>query len=154
MPGTPKGDDDAEEFIVSQIIPNFLYLGPEPCTLENVKELQDIPIKQILNMALEIDDTPELALATKFEKYTRLPMRDFVEEVNVQRTLGEACAILDEADLKSKPIYVHCRAGKSRSVTVVLAYLIHRYHWTLKKAYAHVAEKRKGISPSKVSFAG
>ncbi|OAV99230.1 hypothetical protein PTTG_06841 [Puccinia triticina 1-1 BBBD Race 1] len=39
--------------------------------------------------------------------------------------------------------FVH--AGKSRSVTIVLAYLIHRYRWSLKKAYAHVSERRAGI---------
>jgi hypothetical protein len=33
-------------------------------------------------------------------------------------------------------------------VTVVLAYLIHANAWTLKTAYAYVAERRKGISPN------
>lgn len=31
-----------------------------------------------------------------------------------------------DAQLQSKPVYVHCRAGKSRSATIVLAYLVHR----------------------------
>ena len=43
---------------------------------------------------------------------------------------------------------MHCKAGKSRSVTVVLAYLIHANAWTLKTSYAYVAERRKGISPN------
>lgn len=54
----------------------------------------------------------------------------------------------DDARLHSAPTYVHCKAGKSRSVTVVLAYLIHANAWTLKTAYAYVAERRKGISPN------
>jgi hypothetical protein len=33
-------------------------------------------------------------------------------------------------------------------VTVVLAYLIHANAWTLKTAYAYVAEHRNGISPN------
>ncbi|WAR61596.1 hypothetical protein PtB15_12B286 [Puccinia triticina] len=40
------------------------------------------------------------------------------------------------------------QAGKSRSVTIVLAYLIHWYRWSLKKAYAHVSERRAGICPN------
>ncbi len=54
----------------------------------------------------------------------------------------------DDARLHDAPVYVHCKAGKSRSVTVVLAYLIHANAWTLKTSYAYVAERRHGISPN------
>lgn len=60
----------------------------------------------------------------------------------------ELIAGSDDARLHSAPVYVHCKAGKSRSVTVVLAYLIHANAWTLKTAYAYVAERRRGISPN------
>lgn len=43
---------------------------------------------------------------------------------------------------------MHCKAGKSRSVTAVIAYLIHANHWTLSRAYAFVLERRRGISPN------
>lgn len=43
---------------------------------------------------------------------------------------------------------MHCKAGKSRSVTAVMAYLIHANHWTLSRAYTFVLERRKGISPN------
>jgi hypothetical protein len=54
----------------------------------------------------------------------------------------------DDARLHSAPTYVHCKAGKSRSVTAVMAYLIHANHWTLSRAYQFVLERRKGISPN------
>ena len=54
----------------------------------------------------------------------------------------------DDARLHSSPAYVHCKAGKSRSVTAVMAYLIHANHWTLSRAYSFVLERRKGISPN------
>jgi hypothetical protein len=54
----------------------------------------------------------------------------------------------DEASLFGASTYVHCKAGKSRSVTAVMAYLIHANHWTLSRAYAFVLERRKGISPN------
>lgn len=56
--------------------------------------------------------------------------------------------VADDARLHSAPTYVHCKAGKSRSVTAVMAYLIHANHWTLSRAYAFVLERRKGISPN------
>lgn len=58
------------------------------------------------------------------------------------------CDLTDDARLHSAPTYVHCKAGKSRSVTAVMAYLIHANHWTLSRAYAFVLERRKGISPN------
>lgn len=92
-------------------------------------------------------------------------MRDIVEEENITRGVREACDILgnyllvpltpiilthllDDARLHSAPTYVHCKAGKSRSVTAVIAYLIHANHWTLSRAYSFVLERRKGISPN------
>lgn len=75
-------------------------------------------------------------------------MRDTVEEENIAQGVKEVCEILDDARLHSAPTYVHCKAGKSRSVTAVMAYLIHANHWTLSRAYSFVLERRKGISPN------
>jgi hypothetical protein len=55
---------------------------------------------------------------------------------------------IDDARLHSAPTYVHCKAGRSRSVTAVMAYLIHANHWTLARAYDFVLHRRKGISPN------
>ncbi|KAH9921108.1 uncharacterized protein B0H18DRAFT_1095739 [Fomitopsis serialis] len=105
-------------------------------------------VKRILNLAFECDDDHGLLLRERFERYVRIPMRDTVEEDNITRGVREVCELLDDARLHSAPTYVHCKAGKSRSVTAVMAYLIHANHWTLSKAYAFVLERRKGISPN------
>ncbi|WVQ98806.1 hypothetical protein IAU59_005937 [Kwoniella sp. CBS 9459] len=134
-------------FIVSTILPSFLYLGPEISSKEEVDYLKRLGIKRILNVAIECDDDAGLDLKKGF-KYHRIPMRDIVEESGIAQGMRESCNILDDARLHSAPTYVHCKAGKSRSVTVVLAYLIHANAWTLKTSYAYVAERRKGISPN------
>ncbi|WVF72110.1 hypothetical protein IAT40_006922 [Kwoniella sp. CBS 6097] len=134
-------------FIVSTILPSFLYLGPEISSKEDVEYLKKLGVKRILNVAIECDDDAGLDLKKGF-KYHRIPMRDIVEESGIAQGMRESCNILDDARLHSAPTYVHCKAGKSRSVTVVLAYLIHANAWTLKTSYAYVAERRKGISPN------
>jgi predicted protein tyrosine phosphatase len=136
-------------FNVSTILPSFLYLGPEPSSPEHVLELKSLGVKRILNIAIECgEDDHGLGLKAAFDKYDKIPMRDTVEEDNIARGVIEVCDILDDARLHSAPTYVHCKAGKSRSVTAVIAYLIHANHWTLSKAYTFVMERRKGISPN------
>ncbi|KAG8970116.1 hypothetical protein FRC03_011134 [Tulasnella sp. 419] len=136
-------------FQISTILPGFLFLGPELTSQDQVEELKSLGVKRILNMAIECDENDYgLRLKSRFEKYTKVPMRDTVEEENIGRGVREACALLDDARLHSAPTYVHCKAGKSRSVTVVMAYLIHANHWPLARAYSFVLERRKGVSPN------
>lgn len=135
-----------EQFIVSTILPGFLYLGPDPTTEQEVDQLTALGVRRILNMARECEDG--LGLARRFETYKKVGITDSVEETAVADGLREACAFLEEARRDGAPTYVHCRAGKSRSVTVVLAYLMESHRWSLKKAYAYVLDHRKGISPN------
>ncbi|RDB23869.1 Dual specificity protein phosphatase 1 [Hypsizygus marmoreus] len=144
----PTTEESYPVFTISTILPNFLYLGPELTAPEHVEELQDLGVKRILNIAAECDDDQGLSLKQAFDKYYKIPMRDIVEEENIARGVKEVCEILDDARLHSAPTYVHCKAGKSRSVTAVMAYLIHANHWTLSRAYSFVLERRKGISPN------
>ncbi|KAI0668820.1 hypothetical protein C8Q78DRAFT_1139586 [Trametes maxima] len=144
----PTTEEPFPVFTVSTILPSFLFLGPELTTEEHVDELLSLGVKRILNIAAECDDDHGLRLRERFERYIRIPMRDTVEEDNITRGVREVCEILDDARLHSSPTYVHCKAGKSRSVTAVMAYLIHANHWTLSRAYSFVLERRKGISPN------
>ncbi|KAI9435522.1 hypothetical protein H4582DRAFT_2100340 [Lactarius indigo] len=144
----PSTEEAIPTFTVSTILPNFLYLGPEITAEEDVRELESLGVRRILNIAAECDDDHGLRLRERFERYVKIPMRDTVEEENIVRGVREACEALDDASLHSAPTYVHCKAGKSRSVTAVMAYLIHANHWTLSRAYTFVLERRKGISPN------
>ncbi|KAG1766565.1 hypothetical protein EDD22DRAFT_878051 [Suillus occidentalis] len=148
-PGTSSDtENEREEFVISTILPNFLFLGPELISPSHVSELKSLGVKRIINIAAECTDDRGLMLREQFERYVHIPMRDCVEEEGVRKGLSEACDVLDEAALYNAPTYVHCKAGKSRSVTAVMAYLIHSHHWPLARAYQFVLERRKGISPN------
>jgi protein-tyrosine phosphatase len=43
---------------------------------------------------------------------------------------------------------VHCHAGKSRSVTIVIAYLMKKYTWTYDQALAYVKQRRPRVKPN------
>ncbi|CAG8467694.1 10223_t:CDS:2 [Diversispora eburnea] len=145
-PSTPPPLTHPEiSFIVSTIIPDFLYLGPEISKKEEVEELESKGVKRILNMAFECVDN--LGLNEKFEQYLKLNVKDSVEE-DVESGLKVAVDFIEQAEKDQTPIYVHCKAGKSRSVTAVLAFLIKSRHWTLRHAYDYVMERRSGICPN------
>lgn len=142
-------------FEPSEILSNFLYLGPEIATLSEANYLkQRFGIRRIVNAAYEIDDGGGRHLSlgddsgSGFEKYKKVPLKDSVEAKGVQHHIDEACAFLDDARLHSAPTYVHCKAGKSRSVMLVMAYLIHSNRWSLRKSYAYVVERRRDVSPN------
>ncbi|TKY87794.1 hypothetical protein EX895_003375 [Sporisorium graminicola] len=136
------------EFQISTILPDFLYLGPNVPSEQAVDELKGLGVRRILNVACEIDELGPLQLRDRFGRYLKLPMLDSVEAKGVQDSIEQACSFLDDARLRSEPVYVHCKAGKSRSVTIVIAYLIHALGWTLQRSHSYVAERRADICPN------
>lgn len=91
----PSTSTSPTGFIVSTIIPGFLYLGPDPTLPSEEQQLHDVGVKRILNMAVECED--ELGLASRFDEYRKVGMRDCVEEVGVTKGLAEACAFLGQS---------------------------------------------------------
>ncbi|KAG7087476.1 hypothetical protein E1B28_013439 [Marasmius oreades] len=84
-------------FVVSTILPGFLYLGPAPSLPSHSSTLLDLGVKRILNMAIECnEDDYGLALGSVFEKYTKISLRDIVEEDAIPRVVREVCEVLGE----------------------------------------------------------
>jgi hypothetical protein len=81
-------------FVVSTILPSFLFLGPEITTEREVQQLLDLGVKRILNVAVECDEGDRLNLQEKFEKYNRLPLRDCVEETGIRKGVEDACKFI------------------------------------------------------------
>jgi hypothetical protein len=95
----PTTEEAFPVFTASTILPNFLFLGPELTTEDHVQELLALGVKRILNIAAECDDDQGLRLRKRFDSYTKIPMRDFVEEENVRKGIRSVCDILGERTL-------------------------------------------------------
>lgn len=111
-------EDPYPEFTISTILPNFLFLGPEITTKEQMVELQELGVKRILNIAAECDDDHGLGLRQQFDKYLKIPMRDTVEEDNITRGVREVCDFLGQSS--SFPAYDVCATALTLSITVSL----------------------------------
>ncbi|KAF9109503.1 hypothetical protein BGX27_007555 [Mortierella sp. AM989] len=134
---------NASEQEISCILPNFLYLGPEILHQSQVVELDRLGVKRILNMATECEDL--LVSNREGMEYHKIGVHDHIE-ADVGAGLLKAVDIISAS--ADSPIYVHCKAGKSRSVTATIAYLITQLHWPLNKAYQHVLQQRPCMCPN------
>ena len=136
---------------MSTIVPGGVYLGSGVQKPSDMEKLEQLGIKAVLNTAAEVPylhDASPLRHHPHIVEYKHIPMRDVVEAVGVQQHLEEACCFLEQMCSRSLPTFVHCRAGKSRSATCVIAYLIKTRRWSFKQAYAFVAARRPRTSPN------
>ena len=154
-PRSAQEPEEATDFEVSTIVPGQLYLGSHIQTPADARQLEALGIRAVLNTAAELplsQEDPHSPMSvlhdTLIRDYLHIPMRDVVEAVGVQQQLRDACRFLERMRACGRPTFVHGRAGKSRSATCVMAYLIQTRRWTLKQAYAFVSAQRPRTSPN------
>ena len=71
-----------------------------------------------------------------------LPETDMVSQF-------EQCfQIINDAKQNGGSVLVHCKAGVSRSASVVIGYLIHHHGMSYQEAYDHVKCRRAAIKPN------
>lgn len=103
-------------------------------------------ISYILNVTLENERESNEQFVVK-----HVPLSD-LGKFNFEEEFKNCFEFIEEAEAKQKKILVHCSHGKNRSACVVIAYLMKKNHWTLRKAWDTVKEKRPSISPAKKIF--
>ncbi|KAG1521149.1 hypothetical protein G6F45_009893 [Rhizopus arrhizus] len=141
-----RKEQQQESFVISEIVSDFLYLGPEITESRQLVLLKSRSIRWILNMAEECDD--DIPGLKELFVYKKIPARDILDMKDVQDILKKAVNVINNAKRHGDPVYVHCQAGKSRSAAVILAYLILSEHRTLKQAYRLLVKARPSISPN------
>ena len=129
-----------------QILPH-LYLGCRKVAA-CLPSLKANGINNVLNVTSSI---PNNFVAAGLN-YKQIAVEDS-HDVNMIQHLPEAFGFIERARLSGERVLVHCHAGMSRSVTVILAYLMKFVNHTLDSAYEHVKHIKSDISPN-FSFMG
>jgi protein-tyrosine phosphatase len=127
----------------SEIVPHFLYLSSFYFLKEHPDKLETFNIRYIINCSLE---TPNI-IHNKKVKYFRCELKD-VPEQNISHILEPAFKIMRKAKEKKVSVLVHCAQGRSRSVSVVIAYLIKYLDYTYLNAIEHVHKCRSIAFPN------
>ncbi|GER44738.1 dual specificity protein phosphatase [Striga asiatica] len=69
-------------------------------------------------------------------------------DANISQYFDECFKFIDEARARGGAVLVHCFAGRSRSVTIVVAYLMFKNGKSLSEAMGYVKSKRAVASPN------
>jgi len=112
---------------------------------QDQEHLTELGITHVINCAAEIP-IPAFYAECNIQSL-HLAMTDMVA-YPIEEHFEETCAWIQE-NLKGKnKILVHCQQGKSRSATIVLAYLIHHHNMRYMPALASVTARRHLIDPN------
>jgi len=70
------------------------------------------------------------------------------QDINKGNLLFKIIDFMDMFLSDNKIVVVNCYAGISRSTTIVLAYLIYKFKWSLEESLSYVRNKRHIINPN------
>ena len=100
-------------------------------------------IKAVLNCTKDI---PNTFRSQDDIEYMRIPIDDSLKEVDFEKALQFMPAAIEfihkHAVLQNETVFIHCHAGRQRSIAMLVAYLINKLEMPLKQACKFVLQKR------------
>jgi atypical dual specificity phosphatase len=126
-------------------ITNQIWIGSYG-DLSNDKFLDERQITHILCCADEIPLRVGFPYSQAYQGYKVPLMHDKVNEKTMAYFL-EGATVLDTWINDGKNIMVHCFAGISRSVSVVITYLMVYKGWSYDLAFQHIKLRRPRMNP-------
>ena len=137
-----KNEDDAYENYNK--IMSRLYLGNKQAAKDK-KFMKEYNIKAVLNCSKE-KDIPNYFCDSDIE-YMRIPVDDSLKKKDfdlMYKLLPVAVEYIHKhVDILKQPVFVHCYAGRQRSVTAIAAYLISKHNMDPIEACKLILGKRK-----------
>ena len=126
----------------SEVRDGWLYLSGQ-LAASNLECLERLGITHVLNCCERIP--------CKFKSrytYKTIAVLD-TKSSDIRAHIPEALSFIDEAQAANGKVLVHCMVGASRSVSLVLAWLVARCKMPLKEAYLQVRKARHQARPNR-----
>lgn len=77
-------------------------------------------------------------------EWFNVPMKDFTGTAP-RAEINEAVEFIENVAAKGKTVYVHCKAGRTRSATVATCYLMKSRNWMSNVAWEFLKDKRHQV---------
>ena len=126
----------------NEIVNDFLYISGYK-TASTASDLQSMKITNIINCSGDLCEN----LSFSGINYLTLNIRDNVSE-NIECLFFKCINYINEAKEKKGRVLIHCYKGVSRSVSILISYLIYLYKWTYDEAFDFVQSKRSIANPN------
>ncbi|XP_024438133.2 dual specificity protein phosphatase PHS1 isoform X2 [Populus trichocarpa] len=127
------------------LITNSLFIGGT-LAARSVYTLQHLGITHILCLCANEIGQSELQHPDLFQ-YKNFSISDH-EDSNISSIFGEASDFIDHVESIGGRVLVHCFEGRSRSATLVLAYLMLRKKFTLLEAWNALRRAHRRAQPN------
>lgn len=126
----------------TEIVPG-LYLG-NAYNASNYLTLEHYNIKHIINISSELPNA-----FPNYFNYLQIPIKDDNQN-HIYEFIPEIIEFLDRIDISpNNSVLIHCYMGSSRSASVVLLYLIHRFKFSFEHALQLIKAKRPIVNINK-----
>eukprot|EP00051_Salpingoeca_urceolata_P010097 m.123165 g.123165 ORF g.123165 m.123165 type:complete len:521 (+) comp16583_c0_seq1:200-1762(+) len=145
LPPPQAPQPPVDEAPVTTVLPGLL-LG-SAADAGNAALLQQLGVTRVLNVSTDIPNFFEASDATTAPVYRRIPVLDSWQQP-LASYFHDAAAFIADALARGEVVLVHCRAGVSRSPTVVLAFLMKHFCQPLSKVYPVLKNERPCVSPN------
>lgn len=126
--------------ILSEILPHLFVGSADDISEENLLENG---IELVINATTQYEK-PTFLLE---ENYLKIPVLDTETESLID--FFDTCfSFIDKARVENRRVIVHCQAGKSRSATIAIAYIMRHKKQSMDEAHFFVRSKRHQIDPN------
>lgn len=141
-------------FFPSMILPWGLFLGSK-MNIKHIHMLSILQVTTIINVSHEVPNYFEclkdgdygMDSAPSAIKYHRFECSDDCHQ-SMLSIWEAASAIIEDCRVNNSNVIVHCHAGRSRSASTVMYYLMKYQHMSLDQAYDYCQSCRPIISPN------
>jgi len=122
-------------------VTEYLYLG-DVCAAHSLATMRRHGITTIVNMCLNCPDALDTLIETK-----RFGIRDAVDE-DLTRVLEPAIQYIEGKIRAGGRVFLHCKAGVSRSGAIAVGYIMYKNQWSYAQALSYVQSVRAVVQPN------
>lgn len=131
----------ANNDFTGSLIINNIYLG-NIYDAYDINTLKNLEINNVLSAVIGFNDIYDSSI-----NHLSLNLIDN-ETQNIIHYFDISNHFIDNIIQKKQKILIHCIAGRSRSATLLIAYLIYKYKYSVNDAIKLLKEKRNIVEPN------